>query len=102
MVYKIFQYTGICHAELVSASIIEKVSKLVGKEVSKKLRNIPLAPLGRADLRTDGAKRVRLANRLSGMHESAKAKLCEHEANPRQGVPRTGEGLTSEKLILKN
>ena len=34
-------------------------------------------PLGRADLRTDGAKRVRIANRLSGMHVSAKAKLCE-------------------------
>ena len=52
----------------------------------------PLAPWRRADLRTDVAKRVRIANRLSGMHESAKAKLCERGANPRQGVRRTGEG----------
>ena len=66
-----------------------KVSRLVGKEVR---RNFSLALLGRADLRTDGAKRVRIANRLSGMHVSAKAKLCERGANPRQGVRRTGEG----------
>ena len=67
-------------------------------------------PLGRADLRTDGAKRVRIANRLSGMHVSAKAKLCERgeraskewkrkrtrilramwQANPRQGLRERG------------
>ena len=32
-----------------------------------------LAPCGRADLRTDGVKRVRIANRLSGMHVCAKS-----------------------------
>ena len=68
----------------------KSVSKLGSKGVR---RNFTLAPWGRADLRTDGAKRVRIANRLSGMHVSAKAKLCERGANPRQGVRRTGEGL---------
>ncbi len=46
------------HAELVSASQSNEVSKLVGKEVSKNLRNFPLAPWGEGVRRTGEGSRV--------------------------------------------
>ena len=75
----------------------DNVSKLVSKEVSKISRNFISRPYdGRADLRTNGAKRVRIASRLSTLLQATCAKLCERGANPRQGVRRTGEGSRVE------
>ena len=46
--------------------------------------NFPLSPLWRADLRTNGAKRVRIASRLSTLLQATCAKLWERGANPRR------------------
>ena len=75
----------------------DNVSKLGSKEVRKISRNFISRPYdGRADLRTNGAKRVRIASRLSILLQATCAKLCERGANPRQGVRRTGEGSRVE------
>ena len=48
-----------------------------------------LAPCERADLRTDGAKQVRIANRLSEMHECAKSETLRAWSKSKTGQ---GEG----------
>ena len=55
----------------------ENVSRLVGKEVSKKLRNFTLALLGRADLRTDGAKSFSLAPWGEGVRSTGEGSRVE-------------------------
>ena len=59
-------------------------------ELSRVLTCFP-RHLGRTDLRTDGAKRVRIANRLSGMHVSAKSETLRAWSKSKTGIK--GEGL---------
>ena len=56
-----------------------------------KMGRINFLPNGGADLRTNRVKRVRIANRLSGMHVSAKSETLRAWSKSKTGIK--GEGL---------